>query len=176
MANDPTDSDLLVPFEQQHIKGDYRDYYKIKRNNFATSIHSFPELWEFFTRIDEIWRRGLEDLEVATSEDRMFPVVLYASAHAKMRISMELGFSACVGEARSIMRDAIECVAHAHHMLRDLANIAVWAQKDDGEQARKKFKEVFEKDKKNGLFKGLEALHEEYGDLSEAGSHPTMQS
>ena len=41
----------------------------------------------------------------------MFPVVLYMNAHAKMRISMELAFSNCVPEARSILRDAVETVA-----------------------------------------------------------------
>lgn len=176
MANDPTDSDLLVAFEQQQIKGDYRRYYKIKRNNFAASIHEYPELWEFFTRLDEIWHRGLEDLEVAANGDHMFPVVLYASAHGKMRVSMELVFSACIGEARSILRDAVENIAHAHHMLRDPANIELWVKKDDGESEKKRFKASFEHDKKNGLFRDIPHLHSEYADLSETGSHPTMQS
>jgi hypothetical protein len=63
--------------------------------NSASVIQQFPEVWEFFRRIDEIWRRDLEGLAVSINEDQMLPLVLYASAHANMRISMELGFSAC---------------------------------------------------------------------------------
>jgi hypothetical protein len=60
----------------------------------------------------------------------------------KMRLSMELTFSAFIGEARSILRDAVEYVAHAHRMLRDPGNVAIWVAKNDGEQEKKKFKEV----------------------------------
>jgi hypothetical protein len=49
-------------------------------------------------------------------------------------------------------------------------------EKDDGELEKKKFKASFEQDKKNGLFKDIPHLHSEYADLSETGSHPTLQS
>jgi hypothetical protein len=175
MAQKPDDSDLLVQFERDNIKDDYRVFYSIKRNNLFSSIQGFPEHWEFFCRLDEIWRREIGDLEIATDPDRMFPVVLYMNAHAKTRISMELAFSNCMPEARSILRDAVETVAHAHHMLRDPANQLIWMKKDEpsGEKA---FKKAFEDNKKTGLFAGLAELHEKYGELSEAGSHPTMLS
>lgn len=171
----PSDSDLLVPFERDNIKDDYRFFYTIKRNNLFSSIQNFPEHWEFFCRLDEIWRREIGDLEVAVDPTRTFPVVLYMNAHAKMRISMELAFSNCLPEARSILRDAVESVAHAHHMLRDPANQLIWLNKDEasGEQ---EFKRVFEHNKRTGLFAGLQDLHKTYGELSEAGSHPTLQS
>src|ERR1700678_4719547 len=51
----------------------------------------------------------------------------------KMRLSRGLAFSAFIGEARSILRDAVEYVAHAHHMLRDPGNVAIWHTKDSGE-------------------------------------------
>jgi hypothetical protein len=60
----------------------------------------------------------------------------------KMRLSRGLAFSAFIGEARSILRDAVEYVAHAHHMLRDPGNVAICVAKDNGEQEKKKFKEV----------------------------------
>jgi hypothetical protein len=154
MAQTPGDSDLLVQFERDNIKDDYRVFYAIKRNNLFSSIQSFPEHWEFFCRLDEIWRREIGNLEVATDPDRMLPVILYMNAHAKMRISMELAFSHCMPEARSILRDAVENVAHAHHMLRDPANQLIWLKKDEP-SGKKAFKKVFEEDKKNGLFSGI---------------------
>jgi len=175
MTQEPEDSNLLVQFERDNIKDDYRLFYSIKRNNLFSSIQGFPELWELFCRLDEIWRREIGDLEVAIDADRMFPVVLYINAHAKMRISMELAFSNCMPEARSILRDAVETVAHAHHMLRDQANQFIWMKKDEPE-GKKAFKKAFEDRKSTGLFSGLAELHEKYAELSEAGSHPTMQS
>lgn len=112
---------------------------------------------------------------MATDPDRMFPIILYMNAHAKVRIGMELAFSNCMPEARSILRDAVENVAHAHHMLRNPANQLIWMKKDEP-SGKKAFKKVFEEDKRTGLFAGLTELHEKYGELSEAGSHPTMQS
>ena len=175
MGHEPDASDLLVQFERDNIKDDFRVFYSIKRNNLFSSIQGFPEHWEFFCRLDQIWRREIGDLEVAIDPNRMFPVVLYMNAHAKMRISMELAFSNCMPEARSILRDAVETVAHAHHMLRDPANQQIWLEKDEpsGERA---FKKAFEDNKKAGLFSRLIELHEKYGELFEAGSHPTMQS
>ena len=175
MAQTPDDSDLLVQFERDNITDDYRFFYSIKRNNLFSSIQGFPEHWEFFCRLDEIWRREIGDLEVAIDPDRMFPAVLYMNAHAKTRISMELALSNCMPEARSILRDAVETVAHAHHMLRDPANQLIWMKKDEpsGEKA---FKKAFKDNKRAGLFSGLSELHEKYGELSEAGSHPTMLS
>jgi hypothetical protein len=175
MSKEPEDSDLLVPFELANITGDYRKYYIVKRNNFFASIQGFPDLWDFFCNIDEIWRRELEDLEVGGDSTRVLPLVLYMQAHAKMRVSMELAFSQCIQEARSVLRDAVECVAHGHHVLRDLANLKAWQEKDEP-GGLKAFEAAFVKNKKTVLFKGIEELHEKYGQLSEAGSHPTWQS
>ncbi len=175
MAQDSDDSELLVQFERENIKDDYRVFYSIKRNNLFSSIQGFPEHWEFFCLLDEIWRREIGDLEVAIDPDRTFPAVLYMNAHAKLRVSMELAFSNCMPEARSILRDAVETVAYAHHMLRDPANQLIWMKKDE-QSGEKAFKKAFEENKRTGLFSGLAELHEKYGELSEAGSHPTMLS
>ncbi len=175
MSEEIVDSDLLVPFELRNITGDYRKYYISKRHNFFGTIQSFPDHWDFFCKIDEIWLRELQDLEVATDASNMLPLTLYINAHAKIRLSMELAFSQCMQEARSILRDAVECVAHAHHMLRDPANLKAWQEKDQpgGLPA---FNAAFVANKKSILFKGIEDLHEKYGQLSESGSHPTWQS
>src|SRR5260370_7111096 len=107
---------------------------------------------------------------------RFCPIVGYVSGHAKMRLSIELACSACLGEALSILRDAIESVAHAHVMLGDPKLQKVWLSKDDGKAEEKAFTEAFLKNKADRLFKGLRELHEKFGELSETGSHTTLLS
>lgn len=175
MQREPEEKDLLVDFEIQNLPDEYREYYRIKRHNFFASIQGQPELWNFFCKIDEIWKRDLSDLELGLKPETAFPLILYTSGHAKIRISMELAFSACLQESRSILRDGVESVAHAHHMLRDSGNIAVWMKKDEP-NGKRAFKKVFEENKATNLFKGIKELHDKYGQLSEAGSHPTLQS
>ncbi len=97
---EPHESDLLVPFETQNIPRRYREYYKTKRNNFFASIQGFPELWMYYISLDEIWLREFYDLKLARDPNRMFPLLLYFNAHAKIRVSIELGFSGCLAEAR----------------------------------------------------------------------------
>ena len=123
--------------------------------------------------LDKIWFREFQDIKVAGAPDRMFPLLLYFNAHAKMRVSMELALSGCLAEARSILRDAIEFAAHAHHMLGDPALQVTWLSKNEEEKA---FAKAFEKNKKAGLFNGLEELHRYWGELSETGSHATINA
>ena len=99
----------------------YREYYAAKRQNFFASIQSFPEMWRYYHLLDAIWLREIDDLEVARDAGRVFPVILYTNAHAKMRVAIELAFSGCMAEGRSVLRDAVEFVAHAHHVLKDPA-------------------------------------------------------
>ena len=168
---EPQETDLLVPFEIQNFPSEYREYYKIKRNNLFSSIQNRPDLWTCFHMLDQIWRREFDDLETATDRARMFPLLLYFNAHAKMRVALELAFSGCLAEARSILRDGIEFVAHAHAMCSDSALQKVWLAKNDGEAALEAFKDAFERHKKTGLFNGLPELHKTWGELSETGSH-----
>jgi hypothetical protein len=173
---EPEENDLLVPFEVQNIPERYREYYKTKRNNFFCSIQNFPELWKYYLRLDAIWLREFNDLNPARDPNRMFPLVLYINAHAKIRVSIELGFSGCLAEARSILRDAIEFVAHAHAMLQDTELQRTWLSKNDGESALKAFKKAFEGEKKKGVFKGLDELHGTWKQLSETGSHANLNA
>jgi len=173
---EPQECDLLVTFETQNIPQRYREYYKAKRNNFFASIQGFPELWKYYILLDEIWLREFDDLNVNPNPIRIFPLALYLNAHAKIRVSIELGFSGCLAEARSILRDAIEFVAHAHSILQDPKLQKTWLNKNDDQAARKAFKEAFEGSKKKGVFKGLDELHATWAQLSETGSHANLNA
>jgi hypothetical protein len=94
------------------------------------------------------------------------PTQRYASA-------FELALAGCLAEGRSILRDAIEFVAHAHTMLRDPKLQTVWLSKNEERQA---FSDAFQRHKKEGIFRGLEELHRTWGQLSEIGSHATLNS
>lgn len=167
---------LLHKFEIDNIPDQYRAYYGIKRNNFFASIQRFPEMWQYYLRLDAIWMREFADLQSARDATRMFPLLLYFNSHAKMRIAMELGFSGCMAEARSILRDAIESVAHAHTMINDPELQKTWLSKNDGNAALEEFKSTFERQKKAGVFKGLDELHKTWGELSETGSHANINA
>ena len=172
----PRENDLLVPFEIQNIPAEYREYYAIKRNNFFASIQGFREMWEYYLRLDAIWMREFEDLKIARDPNRMFPLLLYFNAHAKIRVAIELGFSGCMAEARSILRDAIEFVAHAHQMTNDPELQKTWLSKNDGKAALEAFRDAFERHKREGLFEGLDELHKTWGQLSETGSHANINA
>jgi tetratricopeptide (TPR) repeat protein len=176
IPNPVDENTLLVEFERRHMPKDYREYYATKRNNFFASIEGFKELWELYLRLDAIWFRENADLKVATDTSRVFPLLLYFNAHAKIRIAMELAFTGCMSEARSILRDAVEFVAHAHWMLTDPDLQKTWLSKNDNETALKAFKDAFEHAKKDRVFKGLDELHKTWGELSETGSHANINA
>lgn len=168
------ETDLLVKFEIDNIPDDYRGYYAAKRQNFFASIQSFREMWDLYLRLDAVWLRGIKDLYVATDPNTMFPLLLYINAHAKIRVAIELAFAGCLAEARSILRDAVEFVAHAHAMVGDPELQKTWLSKNDDKAALEAFKDAFERHKKDGLFKGLDELHRVWGQLSETGSHANI--
>src|SRR6266478_3246392 len=127
----------LLPFEQRVLPAEYKEYYRVKRNNFFSSIQKFAEMWKCYMMLDQIWLREIDVLKPA-SPNRAFLIMLYINAHAKIRISMELGFTGCMSEARSLLRDAVEFVAHAHHMLKDPELQKIWLSKHNDEDAFKK--------------------------------------
>jgi hypothetical protein len=174
--NEPKEKELLLQFEIDNIPAEYLEYYKVKRNNFSASIQGFPEMWKYYILLDKIWLREFSDLKTAPAPDRMFPLLLYFNAHAKLRVSMELAFSGCMAEARSLLRDAIEFVAHAYAMLSDTALQKTWLRKNDGKDALKAFKNAFEGHKQERVFKGLDELRETWGQLSETGPHANLNA
>jgi hypothetical protein len=173
VQTEPRENDLLARFEIDNIPAGYREYYLAKRANFRTSIVQFPALWRFYQLLDKIWLREFEDLNSASDPQRMFPLLVFFNAHAKIRVSLELAFSACMAEARSILRDAVECTAHAHLMMTDPELQKTWLNKNDAEKA---FEDAFVRHKKEGLFRGLNELHKQWGQLSETGSHSTINA
>lgn len=110
------DADLLTKFEQDILREPYKGYYAAKRNNFFASIEGFRDLWDCFMLSNTIWMREFEDMRTVRDTGRMFPPTLFMNGHLKMLIAMELGFSSCLTEAHSILRDAIESVAHGHRL------------------------------------------------------------
>ena len=174
--NEPTENDLLVKFEQNNIPAYYKDYYRNKRHNFCVTIQKMPYLWNCYLSLDKIWEQEFEAMQNLSDPSLMFPMTLYMSGHAKMRIAFELGCSACLAEAHSILRDAIEAVAHGHRLALNPPLIEVWLKKDDDEMASKSYKQEFEYEKADRLFKDLKELHELWKRFSEFGSHTNLNS
>jgi len=171
------ESDLLVEFESRVMPDEYREYYKTKRNNFFATIQKFSGMWKYYMLLDQIWFREFEIMKSSPRDlKRMFPLLLYFNAHAKVRVGIELAFSGCMAEARSIIRDAIEFVAHAHTMMGEVDLQKTWLSKGDDDAALQAFKDAYERNKKKGIFKGLEELGESWGQLSEIGSHATISA
>ncbi len=170
------EGELLLPFEREHIREHYLPYYQAKRSNFFASVQSSPRLWQYYQLLDKILIDEFEDMNTAHDPNRMFPLALFFNAHAKIRISLELAFSHCMEESRSVLRDAIETTAYAHYMLNDSALQAVWLNKDESPNSTKAFSQAFEKEKKTKLFNGLDDLYRQWGRMSETGSHATPQA
>lgn len=171
MSLESKETDLLTEFEIDNFPAEYRTYYATKRNNLFARIQGFNALWRLYVQLDEIWMREFGDLQIRREAYSMLPLLCCMNAHAKMRVSLELAFSDCLAEARSILRDAIEFFAHAHAMLSDTSLQNTWLDKVNGKQELEAFKDAFERNKKKGLFKGLDKLHKTWGQLSESGSH-----
>lgn len=169
----PIERDLLVPFESQNIPESYKEYYRTKRNNLFACIQGFSEIWTYYLMLDEIWLREISDLKPPGDINHIFPLFLFINAHAKMRVSIELVLSGCLAEGRSILRDSIEFVAHAHTMRHDPKLQILWLSKADEQRA---FSDAFERQKKKGVFRGLGELHASWGQLSETGSHATLNA
>jgi len=175
----PTEDDLLLPFEKKRLAGDYKDYFKTKRNNFFATIQAFPGIWQCFSMLDEVWMREFGDLQRLREVKHMLPGILFMNGHAQFRIAWELGFSCCIGEAWNVLRSGIESVAHAHKIYREPRLAEVWSAKDDGPKELQAFKYAFERNKKESLFPahhGLDKLHHFWTQFSELGTHTTVSS
>lgn len=168
----PEEGDLLVGFERQILPTEYKAYYCTKRNNFFASIQKLPESWHYYMMLDQIWFGEINILK-PSEPNRAFPTIVYINAHAKIRIAIELAFTGCLPEARSILRDAVEFVAHADHMLKDPAKQVVWLNKLDDPAT---WKEEFWENKQTVLFEGLDLLYKAWKQLSELGSHANITS
>ena len=179
MLQAPSDDELLLPYEVRILRGDYKEYLKVKRNNYLATTQAFPNLWESFQLLDEIWKREFDDLERLRETKQMFPLILFLHAHSQFRVALDLGFSCCIGEAWNVLRSGIESTVHAHKVYREPHLLKVWIGKDDGPEQARAFKDVFEHDKKNSLFPsqyGLDKLHAYWSQFSEFGTHTTVSA
>ncbi len=172
-ASATPEEEFLTAFERANIPPEYKEHYLAKRQNFHASIRGFPELWDLYLLLDKIILREFEDLRKRPDLKKLFPLFMYFEAHVKIRASMELALSVCLPEARSILRDGIEFIAHAHHMLKDPELQKTWLNKNEEANA---FKAAFEKDKKTGVFNGLDELYTRWAELSETGAHATINA
>jgi hypothetical protein len=172
----PAENSLLLEFERRVLPKHYREYYEIKRNNFFASIQAFPEIWECFCLVDAIWIQEFQDMQRASDVYRGFAMLLFYSAHSKMRTSFELALSACITEAHSILRDAIEAFAHGYRLQADPKLLDLWLRKLDGPQEKKAYEREFWENKSTGLFNGLPDLHSLWKQYSELGSHTSINS
>jgi hypothetical protein len=169
--------DMLLSVEDQNIRGEYRKYFIAKRTNYFASIQAFPELWDCFLKLDEIWVREFSDIEQISHSKQFLPLPLFVKSHAQFRIAFELGFSTCIPEAYTIARNAIDAVVIAHKIFREPKLGHLWLDRDKGKKEQKAYHKAFEENKRESLFPkahGLKELHEFYAAFSETGTHPTL--
>jgi hypothetical protein len=131
-------------------------------------------LWDCFQLLCVIWFHEMADQVAATEEKQMLPKTLLTAALARFFTAMELGFSCCIGDACSILRDGIKAVSHAYKLSNEPHLTTVWTQK--GTAA---YQKTFEENKKDNLFpdeNGLRALHWYYPAFSETATHTNSTS
>jgi hypothetical protein len=84
---------VLLPFEDRSLRGEYRKYFIQKRKNNQVMLRDLPELWDCCLRLDEIWMRGLSDMQIHRNPSCVVTLALFRNAHGNFRIAFELAFS-----------------------------------------------------------------------------------
>ncbi len=183
MADNPVSQSVediaLLPLEGQKFHGEFKRYYRHKRGNFFKAITEFADLWECFQLLNDIWMREMADLNVLRDKDQLLPRMLFTAAHSKFVTALELGFSCCIGDAYSLLRDGIEFIVHAHKIFSEPAAAKVWAEKMQGNVQTGEYDKIFTHNKKQNLFPdkfGLRSLYTYYAQLSEFGTHSNTTS
>jgi hypothetical protein len=169
----------LLPLENERFHTAYQDYFKRKRGNFFRSITEFRKLWDGLQLQNDIWMRGFSDLEHLRDQYHLLPKLIFSAAHARFLTAIELGFSCCIGDAYSVIRDGIEAVAHAHKIFSEPATASAWSDKHKGKVEEAAYKKIFEEKKKVNLFPdkhGLRQLHTYYAQFSEMATHTSVTS
>ncbi|BDC47867.1 hypothetical protein F183_A01830 [Bryobacterales bacterium F-183] len=162
------EQELMLPFELHHIPAHYRDYYRVKRGNFFATILRFEKHWRGYLLLDSAIDLSLNHCQRLTEPKQLLPLLLYGQAHAKIRIAFELFFSSCLGEGRSVMRDAVEFASIAHYMRYSSELQQVWLNRAEDPKA---FEKEFRSNKKKKLFGTSPKLHAAWNHLSEIGAH-----
>lgn len=179
-TNSPTEKDLLTPFERQAYRGSkIRDVVLTERKNFAFSVQSMRGIWRLFLELDEIWMRGIDDMQRATKVDQALALLLFIHGHSQFRSAFPIAFSARFTEAWNILRTGVEMVAHAYKIHREPSLSVTWLRKNDGESQRRDFQRLFEQGKKQTLFsqtRALQRLYEYWKQYSDWGTHSSVSS
>ena len=121
----------------------------------------------------------MADLKVLRDKDYLLPRMLFTAAHSKFISALELGFSCCIGDAYSLLRDGIEFTAHAHKIFSEPNVAKIWTEKMQGKAQAGAYDKIFTHNKKKNLFPdkfGLKPLHMYYAQLSEFGTHSNTTS
>ena len=170
----------LFPIEKECFHAEYQKYFLAKRQNFFISLAAFRGLWDALQLLNDILTREHSNLEHLTDETHVLPKTIFAAAHARYLTAIELGFSCCIGDAYSILRDGIESVAHAHRLFKDPAAAAAWTAKHQGEAEEKAHDKIFKWDKKKNLFPddvpALTHLYTYYAHFCELATHTSVTS
>jgi len=169
----------LLPLEEAQFHEEYKKYYQHKRGNFFKSATEFSQLWECFQLLNDIWMREMSDLEVLRDQYQLLPRMIFTAAHARIVTAMELGFSCCIGDAYSILRDGIESVTHAHRIFIEPDAATAWTNKGKGRTEEAAYDRIFTHNKKENLFPeqhGLRRLHVFYAQFSEMATHSGVPS
>jgi hypothetical protein len=83
------ENELVVPFESQNLPAEHKGYWNTTLRDggiLFASIQGFSEIYNSYVLLDRIWFREFQDLEVASDPKRIFPLLLYFNAHAKIRV------------------------------------------------------------------------------------------
>jgi hypothetical protein len=71
MSTTPAISEpILLPFEDKNLREPYREYFTTKRKNYQAVVRDVPELWDCFLRLDEIWARDLDQMQIVTEKGK----------------------------------------------------------------------------------------------------------
>lgn len=171
-----TPANSLLPFEREHFHPEYAKYFTDKRHNFETSLKNFPEIWRGLQLLNDVWMREFSDLEHSIPASQMLSLVIFKFAHSKFLVAIELGFSCCVADSYSILRNGIEATAHAHKIFREPALAEVWAKKASDKAA---YNAAFEENKKKSLYPDdlpIGKLHFYWTHFSESSTHSSADS
>jgi hypothetical protein len=170
----------LLPFENEHFRTAYQEYYKLKRQNFFRSMVVFGPLWDALQRLNDIWMREFSDLEHLRDQTHLLPKLIFSAAHARFLTAIELGFSCCIGDGYTVLRDGIEAVTHAHKIIKEPTTAGMaWSNKHKGKTELAAYNKIFEEKKKENLFPeehGLRQLHTYYAKFSELATHTSVTS
>lgn len=180
LPNTPPEEELLLPFECRVMTGDWKEYLKTKRQCWCATIQRFWDLWKFFTQIDEIFRREIDDLHHNPEADKAWALLLFIKAHQGIRIAAEVAFSTHVSQAYDLARSAIDVAVIAHKISREPKLVEVFMRRDEGKVHMEAFNDAFIRNKKVNLFPDqypfMKTLHQIYSRFSDWGTHPSIYS